>query len=140
MLYDRGVTFGPSAHISSPVRGRVENLHRALRSFVGKSANIDAAALVSEDGLVVASALPEHIDTARVAGIAATLSASSARACRELVRGELQETIVRGDNGYAVVMGIGLGTNLVCLTDGMAKLGLVSLDMRRVAAEIRNLL
>ena len=134
------MTTGPSAHILSPVRGRVDHLHRTLKSFVGKGMNINAAALVSDDGLVVASALPEHVDTARVAGVAAALTASSARACAELRRGALQETIVRGEDGYAIVMGIGVGTNLVCLTDAAAKLGLVSLDMRRVADEIRNFL
>ena len=47
---------------------------------------------------------------------------------------------MRGKNGYAVMIASGSGTLLLCLASKQAKLGLVFLDMRRAADEVRKVL
>lgn len=101
---------------------------------------MEASALISEDGLMIASALPQHIDDTRVAGMSATLSSLGARAASELERGNVQEVLVRGDNGYAVMLAAGSGTLLLALASKQAKLGLIFLDMRRAVEDIRKVL
>ena len=59
---------------------RVDNLNRILRGLQSASPDVEASSLISEDGLMIASALPQHIDEARVAGMSATLSSLGARA------------------------------------------------------------
>jgi hypothetical protein len=52
----------------------------------------------------------------------------------------VEEVLVRGRNGYAVMMAAASGTLLLCLASKQAKLGLVFLDMRRAIEDIRKIL
>ena len=117
---------------------RVAALSRILRALQATSTEVEGSALISEEGAMIASALPQHVDEARVAGMSATLSSLGARAASELERGEIDEVLVRGKNGYAVMMSAGAGTLLLCLTQSAAKLGLVLSDMRRAAEQLRE--
>ncbi|MBX7079330.1 MAG: roadblock/LC7 domain-containing protein [Nannocystaceae bacterium] len=119
---------------------RVDHLNRVLRGLQSGSPDVEASALISEDGLMIASALPAHVDESRVAGMTATLLSLGTRAATELERGDVEEVLVRGKDGYAVMMASGQGTLLLCLTSGAAKLGLTFLDMRRAVADIRKVL
>lgn len=47
---------------------------------------------------------------------------------------------MRGTEGYALMLTVGSGTLLLCLTNADAKLGLVFLDMRRAVEDIRRIL
>ncbi len=119
---------------------RVESLNRILRSLQSSSPDVEACALISEDGLMIASALPQHIDETRVAGMTATLSSLGNRAANELERGDVQEVLVRGGEGYAVMMNAGSGTLLLSLASKQGKLGLIFLDMRRAIDDLRRVL
>lgn len=119
---------------------RVDTLNKILRSLQTSSPDVEACALISEDGLMIASVLPQHVDETRVAGMSATLSSLGARAASELERGEVQEVLVRGSDGYAVMMSAGHGTLLLSLASKAAKLGLLFLDMRRATEDLRKVL
>lgn len=119
---------------------RVEHLNKILRSLQSGSPDVEAAALISEDGLMIASALPAHVDEARVAGMSATLLSLGTRAAIELERGDVEEVLVRGKDGYAVMVTAGQGTLLLVLASRQAKLGLVFLDMRRAASDVKRVL
>ena len=119
---------------------RVDNLNRILRGLLTGSPDVEASALISEDGLMIASALPAEVDDARVAGITATLASLGTRATSELDRGTMNELLVGGDRGYAVMLSTGSGTMLLALTSKQAKLGLLLLDMHRAADNIRKVL
>ena len=115
---------------------RVDDLNRILRTLQSGTPEVEAAAIISEDGLVIASALPQHIEEVRVAGMSATLLSLGTRAATELGRGSLEQVLIRGPKGYVVMVNAAPGTLLLVLTTAEAKLGLVFLDMKRAAAEI----
>jgi uncharacterized protein len=119
---------------------RMEELNRVLRELVSGTLDVEASALISEDGLTIASALPAHLDDTRVAGMAATVLNLGTRAAQELGRGELQEVLIRGAEGYLILVSAAPGALLLTLTTKNAKLGLVFMEMRRAAAEIRKML
>lgn len=119
---------------------RVDELNRVLRALQSGTPEIEAAAIISEDGLVIASALPQHIEEVRVAGMSATLLNLGSRAATELGRGALEQVLVRGDKGYTVMINAAPGTLLLVLTTQEAKLGLVFLDMKKAAAEVCKIL
>lgn len=118
----------------------VDSLNRILRSLEASSPDVEASAVMSASGLMIASSLPQHLDGTRVAGVSATLASVGARAASELDRGEVQEVLVRGDQGYAVIMSAGQGTVLLALASEQAKLDPVFLDMRRAVEDIRKVL
>ena len=119
---------------------RVEELNRVLRTLQSGTPDIEASALISQDGLMIASALPQHIEEMRVAGMSSTLLSLGARAAHELERGQLEQVLIRGPQGYAVMVQASEGTMLLVLATQEAKLGLIFLDASRAVAEISKIL
>lgn len=119
---------------------RSDDLNNTLRTLQRESPDIEASALISEDGLMIASALPQHVEEVRVAGMSATLLSLGSRATTELALGQLGQVLIRGENGYAVMLKATEGTMLLVLTTNDAKLGLIFLDMNRTVAEIKKIL
>jgi predicted regulator of Ras-like GTPase activity (Roadblock/LC7/MglB family) len=119
---------------------RLDELNRVLRKLQSDSPGIEASALISEDGLMIASALPQGMEEARVAGMTATLLNLGSRGAVELNRGGVQEIIVRGERGYAVLISAGRGALLLALTNESSKLGLVFFDMREAIRAVQKVL
>jgi len=120
--------------------GRVDELNQILRTLQSGTPDIEASALISEDGLMIASALPQHVEEMRVAGMSSTLISLGTRAATELHRGDLQQVLIRGDEGYTVMVRAAQGTMLLALTSKEAKLGLIFLDMSRAVSNIEAVL
>lgn len=119
---------------------RTESLNKVLRSLQSGSPDVEASALISEDGLMIASALRQDLDETRVAGMTATLLNLGTRAAVELGRGDVLEVVVRGDQGYAVMVNAGRGTLLLVVANENAKLGLIFFDMREAVRAIQRIL
>jgi len=119
---------------------RIEELNRLLRSLQSGTPDIEAAAVISEDGLVIASALPQHIEEVRVAGMTAALVNLGSRAARELARGDMEQVLIRGAKGYVVMVQGPPGTLFLVLAGEEAKLGLIFLDMKRAVEQISKVL
>jgi predicted regulator of Ras-like GTPase activity (Roadblock/LC7/MglB family) len=119
---------------------RLDEINRVLRKLQSDSFGVEACALISEDGLMIASALAANMEEARVAGMTATLLSLGGRAAMELGRGGLEEVVVRGDDGYAVLVSAGRGALLLALTNENSKLGLVFFDMREAVRSLQKVL
>ncbi len=119
---------------------REETLHSILRDLNGSSADVQASAIVSTDGLVMASLLPGDIDEDRLGAMSAAMLSLGDRAARELGRGELEQVLVRGRQGFILLAHAGPDAVLTVLTRREAKLGLVFLDVKRAAVAIAKVL
>lgn len=119
---------------------RTDDLNRILRSLQSGTPEIEASALISDDGLMIASALPTHVDEMRVAGISSTLLSLGQRAATELQRGNLEQVLIRGKEGYVVMVGAASGTMLLVLATHDAKLGLIFLDMTKAVKDISKII
>ncbi len=119
---------------------RIEQLNKVLADLLASSSDVEASAVVSEDGLIMASALPQNVEEARVAAMSAAMLSMGVRTAMELNRGTLQQLFVRGDNGFIVIMQAGTHGVLVGLARKEAKLGLLFLDMSRAAEQTAAIL
>ena len=119
---------------------RAENIQHLLRSLVTNTPDLEGAAIVTTDGLVVASMLAAGTDEDRVSAMGAALLALGERTARELERGELEQVYVKGQSGYVVLMRAGHESVLEAIAGREAKLGMVLLDMKRAASELANVL
>ena len=131
--------FVPQARKESGM-ARLDELNRILRKLQTDSPGIEASALISEDGLMIARAETVNMEETRVAGMTATLLNLGTRAAAELSRGAVQEVIVRGEHGYAVVISAGRGVLLLAVTNETSKLGLVFFDMREAIRALQQVL
>lgn len=119
---------------------RMDKLTEMLKELSGTSPDIEASAVVSTDGLVIASALPKDVEEDRVAAMSAAMLYLGERTSKELMKGSLEEVFVKGQNGYILLMGAGEEAVLTALARKDAKLGLVFLDMKRAAEEITKII
>ncbi len=118
---------------------KVEALTGLLKDLEATTPDIEASAVVSVDGLMIASALPKDVEEDRVAAMSAAMLSLGERTAKELNRGELSEVYVKGESGYVVLMASGENAVLTALARKDAKLGLVFLDMKRTAEEVARL-
>ncbi len=119
---------------------RIENLNKALAKLQSSSGDVEACAVVSEDGLIIASSLHQGVEEARVAAMSAAMLSMGQRTAAELKRGKLQQIFVRGEDGFAVIMNAGEHAVMLALARKDAKLGLLFLDLSRAADEVRDIL
>jgi predicted regulator of Ras-like GTPase activity (Roadblock/LC7/MglB family) len=110
-----------------------------LRDLQAGTPDIEASAVVSVDGLIMASALPGDVEEDRVAAMSAAMQSLGERIVSELGRGTVEEVYVRGDRGYVFLRAVGMEAVLTVLARSNAKLGLIFLDMKRAADDLAKL-
>ena len=121
-------------------RTRTERIIQRLKELQTSTPDIEASAVVSVDGLIIASALPADVEEDRVSAMSAAMLSLGERIASELGRGTLNQVYIRGDEGYVVLMSVGEEAVLTVLARKEAKLGLLFLDMRRAADDLARLL
>jgi len=110
-----------------------------LRAMQAAAPDIEASAVVSVDGLIMASALPADVEEDRVSAMSAAMLSLGERIAGELGRGGLEQVYIRGDGGFIILTSVGEEAVLTALARQEAKLGLIFLEMRRAAEEIVKL-
>jgi predicted regulator of Ras-like GTPase activity (Roadblock/LC7/MglB family) len=121
-------------------RSRSQLMVERLRDLQVSSPDIEASAVVSVDGLIIASALPHEVEEDRVSAMSAAMLSLGERIASELGRGALSQVYIRGEKGYVILMSVGEEAVLTALAHEQAKLGLILLDMRRAAEALAKLL
>ena len=119
---------------------RSEQLVNRLRSMQAAAPDIEASAIVSVDGLIMASALPADVEEDRVSAMSAAMLSLGERIASELGRGGLEQVYIKGNAGFIVLTSVGAEAVLTSLAHQDAKLGLIFLEMRRAAEDLVKLI
>ena len=120
-------------------KSRTEQMIERLRDLQVSSPAVEAAAVVSVDGLSMASSLPGGIEEDRVAAMSAAMLSLGERIATELGRGKLEQVFNKGEKGYVLLMAVGEEAVLTVMAREDAKLGLVFLDMGRAVTDLEKL-
>jgi len=94
-----------------------DQLDQVLINFERNVPHVEAIAIVSTDGLVIASRLPDKVEEDRVGAMGAAILSISKRSGEELSRGEMCKVLIEGENGYLLIRSIGEFAILVALVD-----------------------
>ena len=121
-------------------KSRSEQMADRLRELQASSPDIEASAIVSIDGLSIASAMPQNVEEDRVSAMSAAMLSLGDRIVQELSLGAFDQVYIRGKNGYILLMAVGVEAVLTALARDQAKLGLIFLDMRRASEDIVKLI
>ena len=121
-------------------RSRTEMMVGRLRDLQAGTPDVEASAIVSVDGLIMASSLPADVEEDRVSAMSAAMLSLGERIASELGRGVLDQVYIRGNMGYVILMAIGEEAVLTVLARKNAKLGLIFLDMKRTAGDLTRLI
>lgn len=120
-------------------KSRSDQMVERLRSMQAAAPEIEASAIVSVDGLIMASALPQQVEEDRVSAMSAAMLSLGERISGELGRGGLEQVYIKGDAGAIVLTSVGSEAVLTALARQDAKLGLIFLEMRRAAEDLTKL-
>lgn len=121
-------------------KSRTEQLVARLRDLQTSSGDVEAAAIVSVDGLSIASSLPGGIEEDRVSAMSAAMLSLGERISTELGRGRLQQVYIKGENGYVILTAVGEEAVLTVMARKEARLGLIFLDVARTVQDLENLI
>jgi predicted regulator of Ras-like GTPase activity (Roadblock/LC7/MglB family) len=105
----------------------VAKLESILQNLVTSTSDVQGAALVSPDGLPLASTLPSGMDEERVSAMSAAMLSLGERIGNELSRGVIDRLYVEGDKGYGILTSCGEEAVLLVLASKAAKQGLLML-------------
>ncbi len=120
-------------------KSRAEQMVERLRAMQAAAPDIEASAIVSVDGLIMASALQQGVEEDRVSAMSAAMLSLGERISGELGRGGLEQVYIKGNAGAIVLTSVGQEAVLTALARQEAKLGLIFLEMRRAAEDIVKL-
>jgi len=126
--------------VSDPFDTRAARLAAALDDFLRSSPDVEAAAVVSFDGLPMASALPDDLDEDRVGAMSAALLSLGEQAAVGLGRGQLNQVFVQGDEGFVFLMSARDQAVLAAIAHRNAKIGFMLFEMRRTADRVGHVL
>lgn len=124
----------------SELTGRAGRLSQVLASLLTQAPELEAAAVVSFDGLPMASALPAAMDEDRVAAMSAALLSLGERAADGLGRGELSQVYIEGEHGTVFLVSADNEAVLVAVAAAGAKTGLMVYEVRQAAASVADVL
>jgi uncharacterized protein len=119
---------------------RSEMLNSILSDLNGSSADIEASAVLSTDGLMMASMLPGGMDEDRVGAMSAAMLSLGDRTAEELARGALEQVLIKGARGYILMTHAGNEAVVTVLAKPNARLGLIFLDVKRAAESIGKII
>lgn len=119
---------------------REEVLNSILSELNGTSADIEASAIISTDGLIMSSLLPASMDEDHVGAMSAAMLSLGERIAKELARGELEQVLVKGASGYVIMISAGSDAVLSVMCKANARLGLIFLDIKRASEAIKPML
>jgi predicted regulator of Ras-like GTPase activity (Roadblock/LC7/MglB family) len=121
------------------IESRSQIMVKRLRDLQVISPDIEATAIVSEDGLSIATYLPQEVEEDRISAMSAVMLSLGKRIADELKLGSLEQVYIKGENGYVILYSIGDEAVLMALARLQAKLGLIFLDLRRVVEDLTTL-
>jgi hypothetical protein len=117
----------------SKARGILRGLHANLPE-------VEASAVITRDGITIASLLAAESNQDRFGAMCASLLALADRAGREVDRGELRQVILDGSKGPMLLTQAGASSVLAVAANPRANLGRLILETRKVSAELTALL
>ncbi|UZE92569.1 MAG: roadblock/LC7 domain-containing protein [Methanosarcinales archaeon] len=105
-----------------------------------RTGDIEASAIVSRDGLLMASDIPESVHAETFAAMSATMLGAAETAVAELKKGIPDRLIIESKKGKVITTGAGPKVLLVVLTSPEAGLGLILVEMERATDKLKGML
>ncbi len=112
-------------------------LSHIVQDFVARTSDVQGAAVVTPDGLPLASSLPGNMDEERVSAMSAAMLSLGERIGAELLGGTTDRIYVEGDEGFTVLTNCGEDAVFLVLAGKTAKQGMLMLEIKRAVADVK---
>jgi len=126
----------PPSKTEDPMEAIMEILREAEQSVTG----IQGVAIVSTDGLPMASAISSKIGEAELAALASSMLAIGSTAIQNLQKGNLDCIYVKCAKGYILLRYSGPLAVVIFITEANARLGPLLLELQRTSEKLEDFL
>lgn len=116
-----------------------DRIKETLKDLTAHTADIEGAALVSYDGMMIANVLHADSPSDMVAAMTATLLNLGKLCVDILQRGEVETVFVKSQNGYIVIGKAGERNVITLLARRDAKIGILMNEIKRTAEDLLKL-
>lgn len=116
----------------------IEHFSVLLNDLHDDSLEIRASALISEDGIMVASHLKKEGNEDRMAAMSAAMLSVSDRMAENLLGGSTNRVMIQNDLGYVIVSSVSDDMLLTVVTCSDAKLGMIFHDINNFAKKLQS--
>ncbi len=117
-----------------------DQLNVVLYNFERNVPHVEATAIVSTDGLVIASRLPDQVEEDRVGAMGAAILSISSRSGEELARGGMRRVLIEGELGYILIRSISEDAILVALVGKEVRLGMLFYECKKCIEKLSEIL
>ena len=114
-----------------------QKIGQILQNFVSTTADVQGAAMVTPDGLPLASSLPGGMDDERVSAMSAAMLSLGDRIGKELARGSIDRIYVEGNEGLSILTSCGEDAVFLVLASKAVKQGLLMLEIKRTVEDLK---
>jgi len=111
-------------------------LRSILRELNTSSGDVEASAVISTDGFMIAAVLGDKVDPDRFAAMCASLLALADRAAQEISRGKLKQVLIEGETGLMLLVHAGNDAVLAIAARPTINLGMVFIESRKTAKKL----
>lgn len=122
------------------VKGSERERLEAILGELGSVGDVEGTAVISRDGLLIASDLPKNVDAEIFSSMTATMHGAGETAIQELKKGVCKMCISESDNSQVITLGVNPVFLLVGMTRSGANLGLIRVEMKKAAQKIAKLI
>lgn len=121
------------------VNASYDSIKTILHGLLEISPYVKAAAVVRVSGLAVVSVMPDDIEQERVSAMSAVMLLLGERITGSLRSGALDKVYIKSEEGHVVLMAVGKIAVLTMMAQERAPLGLLFVEMRRAADQLKKL-
>jgi len=114
-------------------------MRELLTEFNQKFNPAHASAIISNDGLVIVSALPEHVDEDLVAGMSAALFAVGVRGSQTLAGGHMEQMVIKSPEGFLLIQPINQDVMLSVISQTETGIDLLPDEMKHAVEKIKDM-
>jgi predicted regulator of Ras-like GTPase activity (Roadblock/LC7/MglB family) len=114
-----------------------QKLNQVVQNFVARTSDVQGAAVVTPDGLPLASSLPGEMDEERVSAMSAAMLSLGERIGKELLGGNADRIFVEGDQGFTILTTCGNDAVFLVLASKEAKQGMLMLEIKRTLTDVQ---
>ena len=117
----------------------IDRVNEILKGLSKTNEDIVGAAIVSNEGLILAGEIPKNMDEDVASAAFAALVSIAERVSQQLEFGSLTQLLMLSESGGALICS-GRRASLVLLIKPDANLGLILIDITDVMGEIKDIL
>ncbi|MBC7194659.1 MAG: roadblock/LC7 domain-containing protein [Caldisericia bacterium] len=117
----------------------VNLIKEKLMNLKERDKTVESIIVVSKDGLPISSTLTTE-EEEKLAALSASLIMLGERAIEDFNKGEFEEILAKGKNGYIIINNLSQGMAVIGILNNDAKLGLIRLEFKNLVKDLNELI